>query len=152
MERWLLQKQQKTVEKETIYVKIPQGIDNGEIIIVSDKGNVVSDTCKGDIKLFIKIDNNTQFKRRGLDLILDKKITLKEALCGFSFEIKYLTGKSYAITNNAGHIIHPGYNKVIPNMGITRSGQTGNLVIIFEVEFPDKLSSETVAEFSKIAF
>ena len=144
IERWIIEQGNKVFEKETIYVNIPQGIDDNEIIIIRDKGNYLSDDVRGDIKLFIKIENTTDLKRNGLDLILEKKIKLKDALCGFAFELKYLNGKSYTINNNIGNIIPPNHRKVINNMGLTREGCTGNLIIIFDIEFPEKLTSETI--------
>lgn len=144
IERWIVQQGTKVFEKETIYVNIPQGIDDNEIIIIRDKGNYVNEEMKGDIKLFIKVENNTDLKRNGLDLILEKKIKLKDALCGFSFELKYINGKSYTINNNIGNIIPPNHRKVINNMGLTREGCTGNLIIVFDIEFPEKLTSETI--------
>jgi DnaJ-class molecular chaperone len=101
IERWLIENGTKIFEHETVYVTVPKGIDEGEIIVLKDKGNIVNNENKGDIKIFIKIDNNTEFKRNGLDLILEKTITVKEALCGFSFELKYISGKVYTITNNS---------------------------------------------------
>ena len=44
-------------------------------------------------KLFINITNDTELQRQGLNLILNKTITLKEALCGFYLDLKYITGK-----------------------------------------------------------
>lgn len=152
IERWLMQGQEKVFEKETIYVTIPRGIDEGEMILLQDKGNVLRDDCKGDIKLFIKIENNTEFKRHGLDLVYEKIISVKEALCGFSFELKYITGKVYTINNNSGNIINHGYNKIIPNMGLSREQHTGNLIIIFHIKFPDKLTNETLEKLKAIDF
>jgi len=129
-------------EQETLYVTVNKGVDDNEIIILREKGNVLAETCKGDVKVFIKVENNTDFQRRGLDLILIKTISLKEALCGFSFELKYINNKIYTINNNSGNIIKPGYEKVIPNMGLGRDGHTGNLIIVFQIEFPDKLEEE----------
>jgi DnaJ-class molecular chaperone len=146
IERWLMENGIKVHEKETIYVTVPQGVDDNEIIILRDKGNILNEHVKGDIKIFIKIDNETPFKRVGLDLILDKNITLKESLCGFTFEIKYLNGKSYTLNNNKGNIIPPEYKKVYPNMGLTREGHKGNMIIHFHVEFPEKLSEEQIAK------
>lgn len=144
IDRWILENGIKIVEKETIYVNIPKGIDDNEIIILRDKGNCLNDTIKGDIKLFVNIVNNTLFKRSGLDLILEKSISLKDALCGFSFEIKYINGKSYTINNNSGNIIQPNYRKMIPNMGLVRDEHKGNLIIIFNLEFPEKLTIEQI--------
>lgn len=152
IERWMNENGNKVFEKETIYVDIPKGIDDGEIIIIRDKGNMLNDDIKGDIKLFIKIDNNTEFKRNGLDLCFNKTITLKEALCGFTFELNYLNGKSYTITNAGGNIVPSGFRKIIPNMGFTRDSHVGNLIIIFDVTFPAKLSSDVISELQKIDF
>ena len=152
IERWIMQDNNKTFENETVYVNVPKGIDEGEIIILREKGNFVSDECKGDIKIFIKIENNTEFKRNGLDLILEKEITVKEALCGFSFELKYITGKIFTITNNSGNIISHGYSKIIPNMGFTRDPHTGNLIIRFNVKFPEKLTEEVLLKLKAIDF
>jgi len=152
IERWILENGNKVFEHETIYVPVPKGMDEGELIILKDKGNILNDNCKGDVKVIVKIENNTGFQRQGLDLILQKTISIKEALCGFTFEIKYITGKTYTINNNAGNIIPNGYKKVIPNMGFSRDEHVGNLIIIFDVKFPDKLSDATIEALKQIEF
>ena len=87
VERWHSVNGEKTNETENIYIDIPRGIDNNEMLILREKGNVINN-IKGDIKIFVVIENQTEFKREGLNLIYEKEITLKDALCGFSFEIK----------------------------------------------------------------
>jgi DnaJ-class molecular chaperone len=150
IERWILENGNKVFERETIYVSIPKGIDDNEIIMLREKGNILNEQNKGDIKLFIKVENTTDFKRNGLNLILEKKVSLKEALCGFVFELKHINGKSYTINNNPGSIVTPAYFKSIPNMGLTRDGHTGNLVITFEVVFPETLDLEKIAKLKEI--
>ena len=150
IERWLIEGENKLFENETIYVTIPKGIDDNEIIMLREKGNILSEDIKGDIKLFIKIENTSQFERKGIDLIMNKNISLKDALCGFSFELKYINGKVYTLNNNSGSIIPPEYVKTIPNMGLTRDGHTGNLLIHFHVDFPEKLSEEQIKSLKEI--
>ena len=87
---------------------------------------------------------------KGIDLIMNKNISLKDALCGFSFELKYINGKVYTLNNNSGSIIPPEYIKTIPNMGLTRDGHTGNLLIHFHVEFPEKLSEQQIKSLKEI--
>jgi DnaJ-class molecular chaperone len=130
IERWILVNGNQNHEKQTLYVDIVKGVDNNEIIVLKDQGNVVNEQCKGDVKIFIKIENDSEYQRRGLDLILEKRISLKEALCGFSFDLKYINGKVYTINNHPGNVIPPEYQKVIPNMGLTRDNHVGNLIII----------------------
>jgi DnaJ-class molecular chaperone len=144
IERWLMEHGIKIFEKETIYVSVPKGIDDGELIILRDKGNILNEQCKGDLKIFVKVENDSIFNRSGLDLILEKNITLKESLCGFSFEITYINGKSYTLNNNPGNIISPGFRKIIPNLGLERDEHKGNMVIIFNVLFPEKITEEQI--------
>ena len=150
IERWMIENGNKVFEKETIYVTVPKGVDDNEIIILREKGNILNDEIKGDLKLFIKVENTTQFERKGLDLIIKKPISLKDALCGFSFELKYVNGKVYTLNNNSGSIIPSGYIKTILNMGLTREGHTGNLLIHFQVEFPEKLTDEQIKSLKEI--
>ena len=150
IERWILENGIKVFEKETIYVDVPQGIDENEMIVLRDRGNIISDQCKGDIKINILIQNNAAFKRSGLDLILDKTISLKEALCGFSFELNYINGKSYTLNNNKGSIVPPEYKKVYPEMGLKRGEHKGNLIIHFHIDFPSILTNEQIDKLSAI--
>jgi DnaJ-class molecular chaperone len=150
IERWSLENGTKVFEIVTVYVDIFKGVDHNEIIVLREQGNSINDTCKGDVKVFINISNDSQFIRRGLDLIMHKEISLKEALCGFSFEIKYINGKVYTINNQTGNIIPPNYEKVIPNMGLTRENHVGNLIIIFNTKFPETLPKETIEALGKL--
>jgi len=142
IERWVQNNGRKHTEKEKIYVDIPPGIDTNEILVMRNKGNVINDNNKGDIKIFIKIEDNTEFERNGLDLIYKKKISLKEALVGFKFDIKFINNKTYIINNNGVRIIKPGYEKIIPGMGMIRGEKRGNFVVKFEIEFPNDLTPE----------
>jgi DnaJ-class molecular chaperone len=150
IERWILENGTKVFEKETIYIDIPQGIDDNEMIVLRNRGNIISDQCKGDIKINILIQNNTPFKRSGLDLIIDKTISLKESLCGFSFELNYINGKSYRVDNNKGSIVPPEYKKVYSEMGLKRGEHKGNMIIIFHVEFPTILTTEQIDKLSSV--
>jgi len=145
LEKWNMIGNVRTTEKQTIYLNIPQGIDDNEVVLLREMGNSINQTIKGDIKVCITIQNDTTFERRGLDLIFKKKISLKEALCGFEFEIKHINGKSLNFKNVLNHtIIQPGYKKMIPDFGMKRENHTGNLVIDFDVAFPEQLPIETV--------
>ena len=85
-----------------------------------------------------------------MNLIYKKTLTLKEALTGFSFEIKFLQDKSYTINNSSAKIITPGFKKIIPGMGMKRAGASGDLIIAFDVKFPDKFTEEQMKILKKI--
>jgi DnaJ-class molecular chaperone len=150
IERWIMESGNKIFEYENLYINIPKGIDDNEIIIIRDKGNIVSDELKGDVKIFIKIKNTTDFKRQGLDLIYEKNISFKESLCGFSFELKHLNDKTYTLKNATGNIVTPGYKKIIPQMGLQRENHIGNLIVIFNIQYPETLTEEQVNKLKDI--
>lgn len=150
IQRWNMVGNTKTTEEETIYINVPEGVDENELIITRDKGNSINQDIKGDIKTFIKIENNSHFKRHGLDLDYTHIITLKEALCGFSFELKHLNGIVYQINNKSGTIISPKYKKTIPKKGMKRGDKEGNLNIHFFIEFPNELSEEKRSQIANI--
>jgi DnaJ-class molecular chaperone len=149
--RWIIENDQKREETETIYIDIPKGVDDNELIIIREKGNSSSDNNKGDIKIFVKIINTTEFTRKGLDLFYPLRISLKDALCGFTFVMKYIDGRTYKIKNGNGNVISPNYKKMLPNMGMSRGEHhTGNLIIEFEIAFPESISDKQAEELSKI--
>ena len=149
--RWIMVSDTKIHEEETIYVDVYPGIDNNEIIVLSEKGNITENQIKGDVKIVISVNNNTQFTREGLDLIFNKTLTLKEALCGFSFDIDHLNNKKLAFNNTTNvTIIKPHYRKKIANMGMKRNDKTGALIVLFEIDFPDKLEKQQIEQINDI--
>ena len=130
----------KIQEEETLYVTIVPGSDDNEMIVLSEKGHVSSQQEKGDVKVVLRVENNTSYIRNGLDLHYKQKLTLKDALCGFSFEIVHLSGKLLALNNNTNvTVVKPNFKKVVANLGMKRGSAIGNLIIEFEIQFPDKL-------------
>ena len=147
IERKIHNANDRRVEIERVYIDIPPGIDQNEIITVPNKGNIIGES-KGDIKVHVNIKNNSSFIREGLDIIYVKKVSLKEALIGFSFELKHLSGKTYRINNMDGKVITDKYTKIVNYMGMKRerphpaSPIVGNLIIKFEIIFPDELTEK----------
>ena len=150
IERWIQEDNIKRMERETIYVTIPRGIDENEIIILRDIGNILSETNRGDIKIGIKIINNTQLMREGLNLIYNKTLSFKESLCGFTFDLPHLDSKLFKINNNNGVVIQNGYRKVIPGLGMIRDEHKGNLIIHFSVVYPENLTEEQIEKLNQI--
>lgn len=150
IERWIFQDGAKRSEKEKVYVTINKGTDNGEIILLKNKGNVINDNNKGDVKIFVTIKNDSQFTRKGLDLYITKNISLKDSLTGFKFEIKHLNNKLYKINNDEGNIIPSNYVKKISSLGMSRNNSTGDLYIKFVVDFPKSLPNDTIKKLKEI--
>jgi len=141
--RWIDVDGVKTMEKENIYVKFPKGIDNNEMILLKEKGHNFNTSQQGDVKVIFTVKNDTPFVRKGVDLIYNKTISLKEALTGLEMNIDHINGKKYKVdTVNNYCIINNNSNTSLPNLGITRENVTGKLIINFKVEFPKEISPE----------
>jgi hypothetical protein len=151
IERWVLQNDVKHTEVETIYIPIHRGIDENEFIVLCEKGNVVSDGLKGDVKITILIENTSVFKRQGLDLTYTKTLSLKEALCGFTMDIMHLSGKKLTLSNTTNAtVISPTSKKIIGEYGMVRENMIGNLIIDFVIQFPEKITEEQAKVLSDI--
>ena len=94
-----------------------------------------------------------RFKRKGMDLSIEKTISLKEALCGFSFPLKHLDGRTLLVKSQPGDVCKPGAVKSIPGEGMPRHRNPfdkGNLNITFNIEMPDHIDEDTQATLLKI--
>jgi DnaJ-class molecular chaperone len=151
VERWIIQNNMKVSELINLNIQVPQGVDSNEFIILRDQGNVINNDIKGDIKIGINIQNTTAFIRNGLDLILKKKISLKEALCGFSFDVQHIDGQNLCLNNKTNStVIKPNFRKEILNMGMKKENTRGNLIIEFEIDFPNTLTPEQIKNLGEI--
>ncbi|WP_308534178.1 molecular chaperone DnaJ [uncultured Peptoniphilus sp.] len=75
-----------------INVKIPAGVDTGNIITLSGQGNEgINGGPKGDIYVYIKVREDSVFKRRSYDLFIDMPISYSDAVLGGIIKIPTLT-------------------------------------------------------------
>jgi DnaJ family protein A protein 2 len=145
MERWNVNSEGvHEMDTHVEYISVPMGTENGEVIILSNRGNETGDGTRGDVKVTFIVEEHPIFKRNGLDIVVEKNITLKEALCGFVFDIEHVNGKKFSFNSSSGNIIRDGLIKTIPRLGLHRGNEKGNLNVVFRVIYPDKLSEEQI--------
>lgn len=113
----------------TMSIHIPAGIRDGNNIVIQNANGP-------DVHLRIHVTNNTQFIRQGNDLVYKHKVSLKEALCGFKFQIDHLNGNKLNLNVNV--VVFSGAKQIIKQLGFPG----GDLIIEFEVTFPEHLSQE----------
>jgi DnaJ-class molecular chaperone len=143
VDRWIIENGMKVTETITLTVDVPKAVEDKETIVLPATGNMAGPHVIGDVLVTIHVNNTTAFKRNGLDLIYNTKITLKEALCGFKVNVAHINGKQYCLNNTAGKVITPGHVKTLPLLGLSNAaGSMGNLLIVFDVEFPATLTEE----------
>jgi DnaJ family protein A protein 2 len=116
-----------------------------EEILLKAKGDKSSGNIVGDVMVIVEIQKDAVYEKRGLDIVYKKRISLKESLCGFSFDLKHLNHRVIKINNQNNHtVIPPNHSKTIPKFGFIRDNTAGNLVIEFLVEFPESLTEQQI--------
>jgi len=133
-------------EEEKIYISIPPGIDDGEIIEIEEKGNIYNDV-RGNIKLYIKVNYNAAYDRKGLNLIYTQTVSFKESICGFAYIMSHIDGSKMNLKSSRGNIIQNGDEKNIKGRGFTRESQVGDLIVKFKVTPPRVLTEAQLAVF-----
>ena len=124
--------------QEMVEVVIKRGMDLKYEHVIERAGNCYPGTVAGDIIIVFQLQPHSLFSLRGKNLLMTRKITLTEALCGINFVIEHLDGKFIQIKSK--DIIKPGLIKRIDQQGIyDKFGIRGDLLIQFDVEFPTSL-------------
>src|SRR5436309_2516520 len=71
--------------------------------------------------LVLKQKPHDKFERQGNDLLTEVKISITEALCGFSkILVTHLDGRGLLVDHSPGQVIKPGTIRCIPNEGMPR--------------------------------
>ena len=115
-------------------MNIEPGIDTANPIILEGEGNQYENNV-GNVEIILKELPHTVYKRNNLHLLMDKTISLKDSLTGFSFTFKHINDKQYTLQNK-DQIIFPNTHREIPHLGLTNKNSTGSLFVVFNVEFP----------------
>lgn len=94
-------------EKEILEVYVPKGAPDQHKVIISNKADEMPDVEPGDVHFVVNEKPHPVFKRDKADLFIERKITLLEALTGFTTEVTHLDGRKLYITSKPGDIIKP---------------------------------------------
>lgn len=137
---------------EVIRVKIPEGIDTGATIRLSDKGEGgLRGGTPGDLYIRIQVDPSPEFTRRGYDVYSEKTIHMLQAVLGDEIEVNTLHGK-LRLRIPSG--TQSGSLFKLDGKGIKRlrghKGQGDHFVRIL-VEIPKKLSKKEREMYSELA-
>ena len=132
-------------QRDTVFIDIMPGVANGQLIRIAGNGN----SRRGASTIQINIAEHPVFCREGeADLVVEHRVSLKDALCGFTFELVHLNGRSYKFNCKPCSITGSMHEtKVMPGLGYTDGGV---LKIRFSIELPTSLTPEQIAAISSI--
>lgn len=126
--------------KEEIKFKIPGGIDGGEMLRISEKGEESEGGRPGDLYVRVHVIPDKILRKEGHHLVMDLHIKFSEAILGASKEIK--TFESVLIIKIPKGITH-GEILRLKGKGVkTASGVVGDLLIRTLIDVPKNLNGK----------
>ncbi|GEQ67525.1 hypothetical protein JCM33374_g1190 [Metschnikowia sp. JCM 33374] len=136
-----------TEETKILEFEIPPGSRSGESVVLAGESDEAPGKQAGDVILTFHCTDHAVFTRKGDDLYVEYKITLVEALSGFSKVVtKHLDGRAIHLSTPTGKVIRPGdyirilgegmpvHNKSSSWFGSRK--KRGDLYVAIEIEFP----------------
>ncbi len=127
-------------KQEEINVKIPAGINNGEMIRLGGVGEAIPGGVAGDLYVKIHVASHKYFKKEGVDLKMDLAVKLSDALLGAEYGVEILDGKiKVKIPKGVSH----GELLRVREKGVPYNGnRRGDLFIKIKIKLPNKLSQK----------
>ena len=79
--------------QQTLEVTIPAGVDNGDRVRLTGKGEAIRDGQSGDLYVEVVVREHEIFQRDGADLYMDVPVSIADAALGKEIEIPTLEGR-----------------------------------------------------------
>ena len=138
-------------KSKTLTVNIPRGVDTGNRLRLSGKGDAGSNGGpNGDLYLEFVVDDHDFYTRDGDDIYLRVPITITEAILGCKKEIPTLSG-NVTLTIPAG--TNSGDKQRLKGKGIDNesSRSKGDMYIIMDIRMPKKISRDQKKYFDELS-
>jgi molecular chaperone DnaJ len=136
---------------ETIAIKIPAGVDEGNYIPIDGKGNAgPHGGPAGNLIVFVKIRDHEHFERQDDDIIYNLFITIPEAVLGDKVEVPVLNGKvkmDIPPATPSGKVFKLK-GKGLPHL---HGYGAGDMLVIAHIWVPEKISNEEKEFFKQLA-
>lgn len=137
-------------QKVDIDIKIPAGVDDGEMLRMNGTGEDILGGQSGDLYIKVSVLPHKIFKRDGINLTMDLPIKLTDALLGMTYELETLEGKKVEVKIPEG-INHQELLRV-KGKGVPSGHTRGDIIIRIILKMPTRLSKkekELVEELKK---
>jgi len=79
--------------QQTLEVTIPAGVDNGDRVRLTGKGEAIRDGQSGDLYVEVVVREHEIFQRDGADLYMDVPVSIADAALGKEIQIPTLDGR-----------------------------------------------------------
>lgn len=131
-------------KQEDVKVKIPAGIDDGQSIKLTGKGEVNAQGERGDLYVHVRVRPHKNLRRQGPNIISEITLDMADAALGTEAEIETLDG-NVVVKIPAGS----GHGKIVKLTGkglpIINSNRHGDQLIVINIDVPKKLNAKQKA-------
>lgn len=129
------------MDEKILEINVKPGWKKGTTITFPNEGDEAPGVVPADLAFVIGEKSHARFSREGNNLVYTARITLAQALTDCTITVRTLDNRTLSIPCN--EIIKPGYTKAVRGEGMPISkapGTNGDLLIKFDIVFPDYLS------------
>ncbi len=127
-------------KEEEIEIRVPAGIESGEMVRLTGMGEAVRKGQSGDLYVKINVQPHSLFRRDRTNLLMDMDVKLSEAILGAERTIETLDGP---VTIKIPEGIASGTQLRVKERGVPSSrNKRGDLMIKVTVKIPAKLSKK----------
>jgi len=140
-------------ENKKVTVEIEKGSQHGQKLVYRGESHQSPGLVSGDIILVLKQREHSIFKREGDNLKINQRVSLVDALTGYSFLVTHLDGRILKVTTPVGMVITPDLELEVPDEGMpvhTRPYENGCLCVKFAVIFPTAVNPQQAQQLLKI--
>lgn len=136
-----------TRKEEEITIKVPPGIEDGEVIRLAGAGEAIPNGTAGDLYVKVRVEKHKVFRREGNNLVMNLDVKLTDALLGGSYDVPTIDGPTVKVKIPKG--VSFGEMLRVRDKGVgNESGKRGDMLIVITIKLPSKLSrkAETLLE------
>ncbi len=126
---------------DKISIKIPAGVDDGNRLRVSGKGNVSKRGNRGDLYVTFSVEEDKHFIREGSNVFISMPIFFTQAIMGTTIKVPSLRGE-LELNIEAG--VKDKQHFVFRREGIddVHGHGRGDFIVQVDITYPKKLSNE----------
>ena len=143
-----------TVEEEKVVeIEVRAGWKAGTKITFERMGDEKPGRVAADLVFVVTEKKHERFERRGDNLLFRASVRLREALVGGEVRLKHLDERAVRVPFKGP--IRPGHQQIVAGEGMPVAktpGKRGDLIVEFDVVWPEEISEEAREKLSSIAF
>ena len=130
-------------QKDKYKINITPGSVNNQIIIETKGDYNLEQKKYNDLIINFKEIKHNNYVRKGNDLYTTKSIQLKDALLGCTYPLEFLNKKTLYL--NINKVIKPNLLIKVSGYGMPVNETYGDLIINFNIVFPDKIDHNNIS-------